>query len=54
LKLENILIDHQYNLKITDFGFSAPVDGRDGSGFLDTFLGSRNYMAPEILLNQPY
>jgi len=54
LKPENLLLDHQYCLKIADFGFAAPVEGRDGSGNLTTKLGTLNYMAPEIHLKQPY
>ena len=50
IKPENILIDKEYNLKIADFGFSAPVYGRDNSGYLTTVLGTRPYMAPEIHL----
>lgn len=30
LKPENLLLDENYNLKIADFGFAAPVEGRDG------------------------
>jgi len=30
LKPENILFDSDFNLKIADFGLSAPVDGKDG------------------------
>ena len=26
--------------KIADFGFAAPIEGRDGSGFLNTVLGT--------------
>jgi len=47
-------LDHNYTLKIADFGFAAPVEGRDGSGNLTTKLGTLNYMAPEIHLKQPY
>lgn len=32
LKPENLLLDQFYNIKIADFGFAAPLDGRDGSG----------------------
>ena len=48
LKPENILICGQFNVKVADFGFAAPVDGRDGAKFLETKLGTPNYMAPEI------
>lgn len=54
LKPENLLLDNQFVLKIADFGFAAPVEGRDGSGNLTTKLGTMNYMAPEIHLKMPY
>ena len=54
LKPENLLLDNNFTLKIADFGFAAPTQGRDGSGNLTTKLGTMNYMAPEIHLNQPY
>lgn len=54
LKPENILLDSKLNVKIADFGFAAPIQGRDGSGFLKTQLGTQAYMAPEILLKEPY
>lgn len=54
LKPENLLLDKNFTLKIADFGFAAPIEGRDGSGHLTTKLGTLNYMAPEIHLNQPY
>ena len=54
LKPENLLLNHQFILKIADFGFAAPTEGRDGSGNLKTKLGTLNYMAPEIHLKQPY
>lgn len=50
LKPENLLLDGQYVLKIADFGFAAPVMGKDGEGQLFTKLGTHNYMAPEINL----
>ena len=48
LKLENILVDQNYRLKLTDFGFIAPLEGRDKSGFLKTRLGTMGYRAPEM------
>jgi len=54
LKPENLLLDKKFTLKIADFGFAAPLEGRDGSGNLYTNLGTHNYMAPEIHLKQPY
>jgi serine/threonine protein kinase len=54
LKPENLLFDGSYNLKVADFGFAAPVDGRDGSGTLKTKLGTESYMAPEINLKRAY
>jgi len=50
LKPENILLDSNYIIKIADFGFAAPIEGRDGKGYLKTKLGTMNYMAPEIHL----
>jgi len=54
LKPENVLIDSEYNMRIADFGFAAPTEGRDGSGQLRTMLGTESYMAPEIHARQPY
>jgi serine/threonine protein kinase len=54
LKPENILLDKNFDVKIVDFGFAAPLAGRQGSGFNSTKLGSPMYMAPEILYNDEY
>lgn len=54
LKPENIMFDSNFNLKVADFGFAAPIEGRDKSGLLHTQLGTRSYMAPEIHLAKPY
>ena len=49
LKLENILVDKDYNLKIADFGLSCSIKGKDNSGFCDSRVGTFEYMAPEIV-----
>jgi len=54
LKSENILLDGDYVLKIADFGFAAPMEGKNGDGYLRTRLGTKNHMAPEIHLRKPY
>ncbi len=54
LKPENVLLDNQYNLRIADFGFACSIDGKDGSGYCKTKLGTEGYMAPEIHMRKPY
>lgn len=54
MKPENVLYDANFNLKVADFGFAAPMAGRDGTGTCKTKLGTESYMAPEIHLRKPY
>ena len=42
------MLDDEFVLKIADFGFAGPVAGRDGSGKMSSFVGTLNYMAPEL------
>jgi serine/threonine protein kinase len=54
LKLENLLLDQDFNIKLADFGFAAQLEGHNGNGLLKTKLGTYGYRAPEIILEQPY
>jgi serine/threonine protein kinase len=54
LKPDNLLLDHQYNLKLTDFGYSIKLEGRVGDEYLHSYLGTPHYMAPEIHRNCEY
>ncbi|XP_014669643.1 PREDICTED: testis-specific serine/threonine-protein kinase 1-like [Priapulus caudatus] len=51
LKCENVLLDVNNTLKISDFGFAKVCAAKDLS---DTFCGSAAYAAPEVLRGIPY
>jgi testis-specific serine kinase len=54
LKCENILLTHNYNVRITDFGFARFVDTGRNPG-ADTPCGTVLYTSPELLSGQrPY
>ena len=50
IKLENILLDKNMNLKLADFGFAT----NKNIDRLTTFRGTQSYMAPEIRESKEY
>lgn len=52
LKLENILVDCNLNLKIADFGYAS--FSKADSSLLTSYRGTFTYMAPEIKEGKPY
>lgn len=54
LKPENLLLDENWNLKVSDFGLSAVTDQVRPDGLLHTLCGTPAYVAPEILAKKGY
>ena len=54
LKLENLLVDENMDLKVTDFGLSADRAQIRPDGLLHTICGTPTYVAPEILARKGY
>jgi len=50
LKLENILVDDDLNLKVADFGFATFKNTHK----LKSYKGTMTYMAPEIKIGKEY
>ncbi|RDX72348.1 CBL-interacting serine/threonine-protein kinase 11, partial [Mucuna pruriens] len=54
LKLDNLLIDENGNLKVSDFGLSAVTGQIRPDGLLHTVCGTPTHVAPEILAKRGY
>jgi serine/threonine protein kinase len=52
LKPENLLIDTQGHIKMTDFGLAKQLDADDET--TSTFCGTSEYLAPELVARRPY
>jgi serine/threonine protein kinase len=52
LKLGNILLTNDYQVKICDLGLAAKLTSLEGER--DTLCGTPNYISPEVINRQPY
>lgn len=50
IKLENVLVDEEFNVKLIDFGFAVEPRGPMES----TVVGTPNYISPEQLTSKHY
>ena len=52
VKLANILLNKNFDVKLADFGLAKLIDPVDN--LLHSFVGSPITMAPEVLNGKPY
>jgi serine/threonine protein kinase len=49
IKMENILFDNHFNLKLSDFGLAKSSEGENNLEVLHSNVGTKAYKAPEII-----
>ncbi|EHA8591152.1 putative CBL-interacting protein kinase 2 [Cocos nucifera] len=54
LKLENVLLDENGSLKVSDFGLSALAESKRQDGLLHAACGTPDYVAPEVINRKGY
>lgn len=54
IKPQNLLLDSDFQLKITDFGLSKIIEKESDLIMRTTYVGTRGYQAPELLNNKKY
>jgi len=54
IKPQNLLLDCRFNIKLTDFGLSKVFESDADAVMKTTYVGTRGYQAPELLLDQQY
>ncbi len=54
IKPENMLFDKEFNVLLCDFGFTNQLVGELGDNLQKIFSGTKQYMAPEVINQQPF
>ena len=54
IKLDNILLDNDFNIKISDFSFSQEIKGKNGDCKLIDKYGTQGYFPPEYITDKYY
>ncbi len=54
IKLDNILLDRDSNIKLSDFSFSQELKGKNGDGKLIEKKGTIGYFPPEFITQKTY
>ena len=54
IKLENIMITHNYEVRLIDLGMFSTLAGANKSGFFQSKKGTPQYMCPEVHKGKTY